>query len=476
VPTVNQVEVESAVDRSRQALWDRFASRVQVNSALTRALVSYQSNRGRAYYRWFKYKEGFSAGLIEYLLAKLAGQSGVLLDPFAGSGAALFAARDLGWNCRGIELLPVGVTLTQARLAAEALAPGQFKEAVRQFLESNWSERTDPSLLFRHIRITANAFPKETEDAIASFRTYVRDRLGDPAIRMLFETACLSTLEAVSYTRKDGQYLRWDERASRELRGKRFSKGHIPPFATAISKQLQMMAEDLESRDLFSDLECSPTGTVEVTEGSCLDVLLTLPRASIDVVITSPPYCNRYDYTRTYALELAFLGVNETTLRELRQCLLSCTVENKEKVGQLAKKYEEANATHRYVSAIRAFDQQAALQEVLRLLESAGRQGQLNNSNIPRMVRNYFLESSVVIHELARIVRPNGHVVMVNDNVQYIGQEIPVDLILSDMAEKAGFVTKHIWTLGRGKGNSSQQMGAHGRNELRKCAYVWRKE
>ena len=25
------------------------------------------------------------------------------------------------------------------------------------------------------------------------------------------------------------------------------------------------------------------------------------------------------------------------------------------------------------------------------------------------------------------------------------------------------------------KGNSSQQMGAHGRQELRKCVYVWRK-
>ena len=31
------------------------------------------------------------------------------------------------------------------------------------------------------------------------------------------------------------------------------------------------------------------------------------------------------------------------------------------------------------------------------------------------------------------------------------------------------------WTLGRGKGNSSQQMGNYGRSELRKCVYVWEK-
>jgi len=29
--------------------------------------------------------------------------------------------------------------------------------------------------------------------------------------------------------------------------------------------------------------------------------------------------------------------------------------------------------------------------------------------------------------------------------------------------------------LPNGKGNSSQQMGEHGREELRKCVYVWRK-
>jgi len=45
--------------------------------------------------------------------------------------------------------------------------------------------------------------------------------------------------------------------------------------------------------------------------------------------MTSPPYCNRYDYTRTYALELALLGIDEQGLLRLRQEMLSCTVENR---------------------------------------------------------------------------------------------------------------------------------------------------
>ena len=62
---------------------------------------------------------------------------------------------------------------------------------------------------------------------------------------------------------------------------------------------------------------------------------------------------------------------------------------------------------------------------------------------------------------------------MVADNVRYHGEEAPVDLILSDFAEQAGFRCEAIWTLNRGKGNSSQQMGRFGRQELRKCIYHW---
>ncbi len=65
---------------------------------------------------------------------------------------------------------------------------------------------------------------------------------------------------------------------------------------------------------------------------------------------------------------------------------------------------------------------------------------------------------------------------MVNDNVRYAGASIPVDLILSDIAAELGFNVDKILVLPNGKGNSSQQMGAHGRDLLRKCVYVWRKK
>jgi hypothetical protein len=52
---------------------------------------------------------------------------------------------------------------------------------------------------------------------------------------------------------------------------------------------------------------------------------------------------------------------------------------------------------------------------------------------------------------------------------------VPVDLVLSEMAEEAGFVVKQI-LVARYKGNSSQQMGKFGRVPVRESVLLWQKE
>ena len=184
--------------------------------------------------------------------------------------------------------------------------------------------------------------------------------------------------------------------------------------------------------------------------------------------MTSPPYCNRYDYTRTYALELAMLELTQAEVSSLRQEMLSCTVENREK--------DLLKICPQWAPFTEAANQQKLLGAINTYLQYEKTSGTLNNNGIPRMVRGYFSEMACVIGECARVLKPNARLFMVNDNVRYAGVSISVDTILSDIAQSLGFEVEKILVMPGKKGNSSQQMGAYGRVPLRKCVYVWRKK
>jgi hypothetical protein len=155
--------------------------------------------------------------------------------------------------------------------------------------------------------------------------------------------------------------------------------------------------------------------------------------------------------------------------------MLSCTVENKEKLEYLEQFYTSIKQKSAFEKVIKAYHSSEAMMEVNTILDELNKLGKLNNNNIARMVKNYFLELCFVIYEMARVTKSGGYCVMVNDNVRYGGEEIPVDLILSEFAENFGFNINKIFVLPKGKGNSSQQMGNYGRTEVRKCVYLWQK-
>jgi DNA modification methylase len=460
-------------EKYRQELEEKYEAKISVNTKLNRQMVSFQANKGVPLFRWFKYKEGFSAPLVNYLIDQSPDyRKGILLDPFAGSGAALFCAREKGLTAIGIELLPVGIFAIKNRLNVANVNISDFTEISKKIKHIDFLgyEKTG-SHKFNHLNITQGAFPEETEKCINGFLEYCYKELKDIATKELLIFSLFSILESISYTRKDGQYLRWDARSPKNNGKNKFDKGKIFTFKEALGKKLDELAFDI----LIMSKEAEKKKDIVLYESSVLYKLPEFEKNSVDIVVTSPPYCNRYDYTRTYALELAFLGINDEKLKKLRQSLLTSTVENREKFEQLKKFYLKIDREKDFDEIYNTFISQKALQEIISVLEEYKLQKKLNNTNIVRMVKNYFLEMCFVTFELYRVLKQDGIIYMVNDNVRYAGEAIPVDLILSDFAESAGFNIDRIWILGNGKGNSSQQMGNHGREELRKCLYVWRK-
>lgn len=466
---------------ARAALEEGYIHLMEETDQFNRQLVSFQTNKTEMLHGWISYREGFSPTLVEMLLQEFGVEPGdLVLDPFAGSCTTLLTAKMLGINATGIELLPNCHLAWEAKSRVFDYAVSELR-IVRELLHTTTPPST--AVPFPHLVITESAFPEQTEQDLMAYTVWI-DEMQDVSenTRLLLKFALTSILERVSYTRKDGQYLRWDTRAkkleqrnaARVMRSQEpiqgIDKGDLPGVKDSLTAALDRIIGDIARLQQ----QPPPPSRQILLKGNLLTVLPGLAPDQFAAVITSPPYANRYDYTRTYALELAYLGVGDDIFR-LRQALLSCTVENRSKLDDLKAHYASIGQHARWEHIAEVVQNHVALREINTALRVRNQRGDINNAGVLTMIDQYFTELTFVYAELFRTCRRNAYVAFVNDNVRYAGEIIPVDVLSTDLARQVGFEPVKIYVLPQRKGNSSQQMGRFGRAALRKSITIWRK-
>ena len=429
--------VVESVGPERHLIESRFQPLMVENLNLGR-LVSYVANKKVPFLRLYRYKEAFSTALVDHFLDRFgATTDDRVFDPFSGLGTTLFTAMMRGIPSVGIDRLPVAAFASSTLPKFLYLEPGQLLEAFT-CLKARLSEYT-PAHVAADVPIMGVAFDEETllrlrqwKSAIDSLDCDLRDPL-----RLLF----FGILENTSYTSKDGQFLRL-------LRNK------IPAWPdNALHQKVVEAEEDIRLAGYRGVPRKPDNGIVphvELADTRNLDWSCYLGCPTI--AITSPPYVNRYDYTRSYCLELCFHFVQDfTELRSLRHSILRSHIESR--------------------TTLEDYPNHPVIAEVLWALNRKD----LNNARIPQMIMGYFIDMEKAIGEWSRVMAHGAHVALVVDNVRFEGEMIPVDLVLSELAERQGFQIEEI-LVARYKGNSSQQMGKYGRVPVRESIVVWRKE
>jgi site-specific DNA-methyltransferase (cytosine-N4-specific) len=469
---------------ARMSLEQRLIDITVVSNDFNRQSVSYQLSKNDCLHRWLKYKEGFSANLVKRLLKEFNIKPGdTILDPFVGSGTTSLVCKMQNINSIGFDILPMSKIAIQAKQAVFDYDLVEIKRLISDIenlsMPETYNKRTP------YITITDGAYPDNTEKEIAFFTEWNENSNYSKSAKNLVTLSILNSLEKVSYTAKDGQFLRWDYRSKkmresaeyREKNGKaplviRLDKGNLPTLKQSLLDELNSVFQDISSIQRNSH----PTETdLKFIEGNALYELPKHDNNTLSGVITSPPYCNRYDYTRTYALELAYLGITDEKIKKLRQELLSCTVENKPKIDYIKENYIALGKKKDFDNILKIIEKNKTLAEISQSLSERSKKGDINNKGVLRMVDGYFEELTFIYAELFRLCKSGAKVAFVNDNVRYGGEVISVDFISTELAEQIGFKPIKVYSLKQQKGNSSQQMAKFGRVPLRKSITVWEK-
>jgi len=428
------VSAQYPVDSPRFYLERKFRNILHEELRL-RSLVSYVGNKNIPFLRIYRYKEAFSFDLVKEFLKRFnAIPDDYVFDPFSGMGTTLFTSMLHGIESVGVDRLPVAYFVSKTLPKFLLLNENEIRQVWRD-LEPKIN-LYEPAEVAMDVAIMEKAFDENTLLLLRRMKSAIDDL--PYKYRDIFLLLFFSILEECSFTSKDGQFLRI----------RRDKKVENP--INAMSKRIAMVEEDIRRIKLFYR-------NVSITEELLPDVYLEdtrdlsrIPfRRKPTILITSPPYVNRYDYTRSYSLELCFHFVkNFEELKSLRFSILRSHIESK--VGK------DETPPH------------PAVEEVVELLSRK----KLNNPKIPQMITAYFVDMNKVIKEWYRVLSSGARVAMVVDNVRFEGEMIPVDLILSDMAENIGFKVKEI-IVARYKGNSAQQMKKYGKVPVRESIIIW---
>lgn len=412
-----------APDKPRlPTLPDRFEYRLGLASAVTPRELK---NTPR--HRWFYFPHSYSPRLINEVLEYWGlGEDGRLLDPCVGAGTTTLAALDKGLSAAGWDLSPLAVLVS--RVKAGVYEP----KAVHRALEKVMSGITHDKVPMRSTSARLRrAFSSGELKRLLALRASIRER--SPRLRDFLLVGLLATAARFSRAVPDGGWFRWVERED--------SRNEVVDVFAA---QIQEMTDDLTSG-------VSPMngGDIQIRLGDARSMTL---RRQADAVITSPPYPNRHDYTRIFHIELLLTGQSEARISEIRKRSIRSHVEARAPLRGVATKHKAPES----------------LTDILaRLPKDADRRIRL-------MLEGYFADLYAVLSASHRSVRNGGRVAFVVGNVRHAGVIIPVDQVVIDVAQQAGFIHDVTWVV-RLRGNSAQQMGRYGREPSRESVVMLNK-
>ncbi|WDO13959.1 hypothetical protein MH928_04480 [Flavobacterium sp. WW92] len=319
----------------------------------------------------------------------------LILDPMTGSGTVLRTISEMGYNGLGLDIDPLSVLMSKAwttKICEETF----LKEAHNILNKSIGIQLENISLPWIDEDLNTQKFinfwfASEQIKALRGLSFFINQN------KTLYSSLFKIALSKLIITKSKGASLAADVSHSRPHRVRVTNDFDV-------FREFERVCLNL-SKTIFAQ---KLTGEVNIRLGDARR-LSSVKKASIDCIITSPPYLNALDYMRGHKLSLVWLGHSINDLALIRG----------NSVGA-----EKAPNTSNIVIA----------KDVTKKMEEI--------QNLPQnkinMIYRYALDMNNILKETSRVLKDNGKATFVIGNSSLKGIYIKNTLIAEESAKRHG--------------------------------------
>lgn len=365
---------------------------------------------------WYRFVLSYPPHLVQDYLEKFGvDKSQQVLDPFCGTGTTVVECKKRGVSSIGVEASPMAWFAGTVKL--------------------NWS--VDPDELLRHAHRIADAAEKILDRADDPLQTLPKDGLNLLIANSISPLPLHKSLVLLDQIKQHSdspchrhELLALAKALVSSISNLKFGPevgiGKVKADAQVIDswlKGIETIAHDLRR------LNTLPDTSAIVHRADSRQLIHVLEPNSIDAVITSPPYPNEKDYTRTTRLESVILGfiTNKAELQALKKGLMRSN----------SRSVYKADDDDRFVA------DHVEIQRVANEIEA--RRIELGKTSgferaYARATRLYFGGMVRHLADLRHILRPGAQLAyVVGDQASYLRVMIRTGTLIASLAETLGY-------------------------------------
>jgi DNA modification methylase len=393
----------------------------------------------RAFHSWYQFVLGYPPHLVRYYIYKFGiSDYHAVLDPFCGTGTTNVECKKLNIASIGLEANPMAFLASKVKTEWEVSivdAQESFRDviatAVSSFEREGYYENTSLFIVPKKNK-PLNSLPELSEDEL---KILPKDFISPQPLKKV-----LILRESI---------LRVEDERVRNLfllALANMTVNHASNIAFGPEIYTGKKKKTVEVLDYFyqlvdkiiCDLEAKSMeyGSTRIIRGDARRVreCLSNEDGQIDFVITSPPYPNEKDYTRTTRLESIILGLltNKKELRALKEQLLRSNSRNIFVADNDAEYIRDFASINRLADSIES--------KRLALKKTSGFEKMYQ-----KIVRHYFGGMYKHFESLKPLLKPNARLAyVVGDQMSFFRTHIRTAKLLAEIVERLGYHVEEI--------------------------------